>query len=115
MHMTSVTQRWPRGTGQWNRTRVVIVSTDPIARDHLLAAWAPDHDVAVARSPLEVIRRLEADGPQISTIVISDLVGSAARSELAEFLRESYPFVRVIVTERPARDQPHDAELAAIA
>jgi len=43
-----------------------------------------------------VIRRLEADGPTISTVVLADVVGSVIRAELAEFLAEAYPFLRVI-------------------
>ena len=96
--MTSVTQRWPRGTGQWSRSRVLIVSADPTVRDRLLSIWATDHEVLVATAPLDVIRRIETEGKTISTIVLADVRGSVARSELAEFLRETYPFIRVIVT-----------------
>jgi hypothetical protein len=104
MSMTVTTKRWPRGTGQWSRTRILIVATNPGVRDQLVAAWSADHDVVVAQSPLEVIRRVESDGPMISTVVIADCVGSVARKELAEFITSSYPFVRVLL---------HDAEPAA--
>jgi len=101
MSTTVTTKRWPRGTGQWSRTRILIVATDPVVRDQLVAAWSTDHEVVVARSPLEVIRRVESDGPMISTVVLADCVGSVARKELAEFVRTTYPFVRVVL---------HDAE-----
>ena len=98
MTMTVVTKRWPRGTGQWTRTRILIVSADPTVRDQLRSTWATDHEVITASAPLDVIRRLEADGPTISTVVLADVVGSVIRAELAEFLAEAYPFLRVIVT-----------------
>ena len=101
MSMTTTMQRWPRGTGQWHRTRVLIVAADPKRRDQLVEAWAEDHDVVVARCPLEVIRRCETDGPGISTVVVSELVGSVRQSELAEFLAETYPYLRVIVDHIP--------------
>lgn len=100
MSMTTTT-RWPRGTGQWSRTRVLIVASDPARRDQLIAAWAEDHDVAVVRCPLEVIRRCETDGPSISTVVISELVGSVRPAELAQFLEETYPYLRVILDHAP--------------
>ena len=94
--MTTST-RWPRGSGQWNRTRVVIVAASAARRDQLLERWAPDHDVVVVRSPLELIRRCEADGKVISTVVIADCLGSACSADLAEFLDQTYPHLRVIV------------------
>ena len=96
--MTAVTQRWPRGTGQWSRSRVLIVAADPTVRAHLLASWSVDHEVMVATSPLDVIRRIEGEGTTISTIVLSDIHGSVARAELAEFLSEMYPNIRVLLT-----------------
>lgn len=96
--MTAVTQRWPRGTGQWSRSRVLIVSADPKVRDQLLSTWATDHEVVGATAPLDVIRMLENEGTTISTIVLADVRGSVARTELAEFLREAYPLIRVMVT-----------------
>lgn len=109
MSMTTTTKRWPRGTGQWNRTRVLIVAADPRRRDQLLEAWAEDHDVAVAQCPLEVIRRCENDGPVISTVVLSDLFGSVHKSDLAEFLSETYPYLRVII-DHPPRPSLEDAD-----
>jgi len=103
MTMTAVTKRWARGTGQWSRTRILIVSADPTTRDQLLSSWATDHEVLVASSPLDVIRRLESEGTTISTVVLADCIGSVVRSELAEFLAESYPMLRVIVT--PTRSE----------
>ena len=102
----SASKRWPRGTGQWSRTRILIVAADPVLRERLLASWSLDHDVVVARSPLEVIRRLEEDGPTISTVVIADLVGSVACKELAEFIATTYPFVRTIVHETEHGSHP---------
>lgn len=98
MTMTAVTKRWPRGTGQWSRTRILIVSADPTMRDRLVTAWSTDHEVEVASSPLDVIRRIENEGTTISTVVLADIVGSVVRSDLAEFLADTYPMLRVIVT-----------------
>ncbi len=96
--MTAVTKRWPRGTGQWSRTRILIVSADPTVRDQLVTSWATDHEVEVASSPLDVIRRIESEGTTISTVVLADVVGSVVRSDLAEFLADTYPWLRVILT-----------------
>jgi len=113
MTMTGVTTRWPRGTGQWTRTRILIVSADPTVCAQLRSTWATDHEVVAASAPLDVIRRLEADGPTISTVVLADVVGSVIRAELAEFLAEAYPFLRVIVTEtRPETDRSQATESA---
>ena len=112
--MTTST-RWPRGTGQWNRTRVVIVAASAARRDQLLERWAPDHDVVVVRSPLELIRRCEADGARISTVVIADCIGSACAAELAEFLDQTYPYLRVIFdhAQRPAHEPSVPVEAQA--
>ncbi len=96
--MTTVTKRWPRGTGQWSRTRVLIVSADPTVRDQLVTTWATDHEVILASAPLDVIRLIEAEGKTISTIVLANCIGSVVSTELAEFLAETYPFIRVLVT-----------------
>lgn len=106
MTMTAA-KRWARGTGQWSRTRILIVSADPTTRDQLLSSWSTDHDVMVASSPLDVIRRIESEGTTISTVVLADVVGSVVRSELADFLAETYPLLRVIVTStRSEADRP---------
>lgn len=112
MSMTSVTQRWPRGTGQWSRTRVVVAATDPRERERLVCGYADQHEVVAASSPLEVIRRLETD-PLISTVIVSDVCGSVCRQELVNFLQDTYPDVRIILAERPHRE--HDLELAQYA
>ena len=112
--MTAVTQRWPRGTGQWSRSRVLIVSADPTLRDQLLSAWATDHEVIVASSPLDVIRLIEGEGKTISTVVLADVRGSVVRTELAEFLSETYPFLRVVVTStRSEADRSQGDDLGA--
>ena len=111
--MSMPMKRWPRGTGQWNRSRVVIVAADPARRDRLLEHWAVDHDVVVVKSPLEVIRRCEADGPSITTVVLSDIVGSVCQAELAEFLREQYPYVRVMVETTSRTSHEHEYSLEA--
>ncbi len=98
--MTAVTKRWPRGTGQWSRSRVLIVSADPTIRDPLVTSWATDHEVIVASCPLDVIRLIEAEGKTISTVVLADCIGSVVCTELAEFLAETYPFIRVLVTTK---------------
>lgn len=93
--------RWPRGTGQWSRTRVVVVSTNR----ELIRMWSEQHDVVAATTPLELITQLEQSREGISTVVVSDLVGSAAERELAEFLDAYYPWLRVI-TDRSMMDEP---------
>ncbi len=98
--MTTVTKRWPRGTGQWSRTWVLVVSADPTVRDPLVTRWAIDHEVIVASSPLDVIRLIEAEGKTISTVVLADCIGSVVGTELAEFVSETYPFIRVLVTSK---------------
>ena len=113
MSMTSVTQRWPRGTGQWSRTRIVVAASDPRERERLVSGHADQHEVIAASSPLEVIRRLETD-PLISTVIVSDVCGSVCTAELVGFLEETYPFVRVIIAERPRHDAP-DLEVAQYA
>jgi hypothetical protein len=87
---------WPRGTGQWNRTRIVVVSADERHRERLLRLWSEQHDVVAAATPLELIAHLEADGESISTVVLADLVGSADEAQLADFLDACYPWLRVI-------------------
>jgi hypothetical protein len=73
----------------------MIVSADRTRRTELLSSWS-DADVIVNATPLDVLGSLERYGPAISTVVLSDVVGSATYTELAEFLEEHYPFVRVI-------------------
>lgn len=113
--MTAVTKRWPRGTGQWSRTRVLIVSADPTIRNQLVTSWATDHEVLVASAPLDVIRLIESEGKTISTIVLADCIGSALCTELAEFISETYPFIRVLVTSRRSEaDRSPQADHAAL-
>lgn len=97
MAMPAPTVRWPRGTGQWSRTRVLIVSADTLLRDRLMEQWADQHDVVAAITPLDVIDRLERDGQEISTIVMAEVVGSVTPRELADFLDDAYPWIRVMV------------------
>ena len=87
---------WPRGTGQWSRTRIVIVSNDNARRDHLIRRWSEAHDVVAATTPLEVITRLEQEGTMVSTVVLAGTSGSATDRELAGFLDATYPWVRVV-------------------
>jgi hypothetical protein len=90
------TSRWPCGTGQWNNTKVVIVARDARTRDHLVRSWSEQFDVGIALTPLELIQTLETEGLRISTVVIADVAGSAEAPELASFLDEYYPWLRVI-------------------
>lgn len=99
---------WPQGTAQWCRTRILIVSADRDRRNRLLQSWS-DADVVVAATPIEVIRWLELEGPAISTVVLSDVVGSATCEELAEFLEQRYPFVRVIASAAADANSPEYA------
>src|SRR5438034_9828514 len=94
--MYAVTARWPKGTGQWNRTEILGVSADQTHRERLVRLWSEQHHVLTAETPLEVIAILEAEGLQVSTIVISDLVGSALEHELVEFLDACYPWLRIL-------------------
>lgn len=113
--MTTVTKRWPRGTGQWSRARILVVSADPTVRDQLVTSWEIDHEVIVACCPLDVIRLIEAEGKTISTVVLADCIGSVACSELAEFLSETYPFIRVLVTsKRSEADRSQQVDHAAL-
>jgi hypothetical protein len=78
---------------------VLIVAADRRCRDRLLREWE-DANVIVAMTPLDVVHTLEIYGPAISTVVLSDLVGSVSRAELADFLELRYPFTRVsVITE----------------
>jgi hypothetical protein len=81
---------------------VLIVACDPHERDRLIRAYADQHDISVACSPLEVIRRLETDGPRIATVVMSDVIGSVGAGEMVDFLREMYPWARVLLADRTA-------------
>lgn len=75
-----------------DRTRTLVVSEDEGHR--LLLARVLDDDTAVVATPLDMIRRLEDPWRRISTVV---LAGSfAANRELASFLLDFYPLVRVI-------------------
>ena len=89
---------WARGTKQWRRTRVMIVSADRERRNELLVRWSAA-DVVVAWTPLDVLRCLEREAPVIATVVLSDVVGSATTTELAEFLEDAYPYLRVFSEE----------------
>jgi hypothetical protein len=95
---------WPQGTRQWEQTRVLIVSADRERRNQLVANWSTA-DPLIAKTPLEMIVCLEVGGPSIGTVVLSDVVGSATVAELAEFLEEHYPFVRVITQPRDRTEQ----------
>jgi hypothetical protein len=97
MKMLDTSPRWPRGTGQWSRTRILIAAADPHLRDALLERWAECHDVVVATTPLEVIARLESERTGISTVVLAGIDGSVSDSQLARFLEASYPWLCVVV------------------
>lgn len=108
MTMPAATARWPRGTGQWSRTRVLIVTADPPLRDRLIEQWSEQHDVVAAITPLDVIDRLERDGQAVSTVVMDDVAGSVTKSELVDFLEDFYPWIRLMfVTSAAVHD--HDA------
>ena len=97
MKMSDLGPRWPRGTGQWRRTRILIAAADPQMREALLERWADCHDVVVGGTPLEVIDRLETERTSISTVVLAGIDGSASDSQLARFLEASYPWLCVVV------------------
>jgi hypothetical protein len=106
MKMSEIGPRWPRGTGQWSRTRILIAASDPQLRDALLERWAECHDVIVASTPLEVIARLEAERTGISTVVLAGIDGSASDAQLARFLEASYPWLCVVVGAGHALERP---------
>lgn len=97
MTMSSASRGWPRGTGQWSRTRILVATADDEHRDRLLNRWGESHDVVAATTPLEVIDFLESEGTLISTVVIAGIGGSANDRELACFVDQQYPWVRLIV------------------
>jgi len=97
MTITSASRGWPRGTGQWSRTRILVAAADDRRRDSLIDRWGESHDVIGAATPLEVIDFLEAEGTMISTVVLAGIAGSANDRELACFVDQNYPWVRLIV------------------
>ena len=106
--------RWPRGTGQWNSTKAVIVSSDHRVRDRLARIWSEQFDVDVVPTPLELIHRLETEGLRISTVVLADVVGSVDARGLFEFLDACYPWVRLIAIEDTTQlDQDHEMQSQA--
>jgi hypothetical protein len=80
--MSRMPTRWPCGTGQWERTRTLVMG-----RDHQIE----DEDTLVVGTPLDLITRLEDRDRPIGTVV---LAGPFAA--LAAVLRELYPGVGVI-------------------
>lgn len=100
---------WPHGTLQWERTRIVIVTATG-ARPQLLRSWGAE--VIIAATPLDLLGSLEEYGPAISTVVLSDVVGSATCSELARFVHEHYPFVRVFSEPAPRSADDEVDEIA---
>jgi len=68
------------------RKRTLVVTRTPPMRTRV--------DTAVVATPLDMIRTLQEDREQIATVV---LMGSfAANGELASFLVEAYPSLRVL-------------------
>jgi len=94
---TSPSRGWPRGTGQWSRTRILVASADDDRRDKLIDRWGEAHDVVGATTPLEVIDFLESEGTMISTVILAGVAGSANDRELACFVDQNYPWVRLVV------------------
>ena len=67
------------------RKRTLVVTRTPPRRTRI--------DTAVVATPLDMIRTLQEDREQISPVV---LMGSFANGELAKFLVEAYPSLRVL-------------------
>lgn len=68
------------------RKRTLVVTKNPPARSRA--------DTSVVKTPLDLIRALQEEREDISTVV---LMGSfAANDELATFLVEAYPALRVL-------------------
>jgi hypothetical protein len=99
-----MTRAWPKGTGQWTRTRIVIVSADETRREALLRSWFRA-GIAVAATPLEVIALLERDDQLTSTVVVAGTGGSVSDTELVAFLDEAYPWVRIVVDNSTPANQ----------
>jgi hypothetical protein len=85
---------WPEGTGEW-RSETLIVARDAGRR---LVLRARRQDATIVGTPLELIARLESPHHIVATVVID----GAADSELAGFVRETYPHV-VVVDDRSPR------------
>lgn len=94
--MNSRRDRFAEGTGQWRRPRTLIVS-DELHRE--LASLRPDDDTTIVSTPLDMIMQLEAN--RLFTTVV--LAGSTTtKRDLAAFLLEFYPSVRVVDGRRDA-------------
>jgi hypothetical protein len=80
-------RRWPDSSGRW-RPRTVIVSGDPLRHD------PEDPDSVVVQTNLDLISQLEDPRNFVVAVV---LAGKFAKDrELASFLIESYPGLKVI-------------------
>lgn len=98
------TPRWPEGTGQWNRIRTVIVAGDEEHRRRLSEDLRDD--TVVVAAPLEMISHLENEDSMVLTVILAGSGGSAADRELASFLDEAYPWVRVVDGRRALEREP---------
>jgi len=78
---------WPDSSGRW-RPRTVVVSGDPLHHQQ------PHPDAVVVQTNLDLISQLEDPSNLVVAVV---LAGQFARDrELASFLVESYPYLKVI-------------------
>jgi hypothetical protein len=83
-------RRWPDGSGAWikiQRPHTIVLAS---SRDDAVG----DDDTLVVNTPLDVIARLEVDELSIETIVLAGLF--AVDRVLDNFLRETYPAIRVV-------------------
>lgn len=80
--MRNTPRKWPSGTGQWQRTRTIVMA--PTGADDT-------EDAVVVTTPLDLITRLEDDRELIGMVVLS-----SAFASLEAAIRELYPKVGVI-------------------
>ena len=91
--MNQTPQFWPTGTGQWDRLARLVLADDVKAAMH---AETDTRGAMVLGTPLELISELERC-TQVSAASVL-LLGSFARDEVAEALRDLYPGLDVVVS-----------------
>jgi len=69
-----------------------------IIASHVLSDRQPG-DVVVVRTPLDLIQAIDAR-PGIATVILADAF-AAAQAGVREFLREEYPWLRIVSMESP--------------
>jgi hypothetical protein len=92
---TGEPSKWPDSSGRW-KPRTVVVSGDPRDREQ------PHPDSVVVQTNLDLIAQLEDPRNFVVTVV---LAGAFAKDrELASFLVEAYPGIKVVEGNDPEAD-----------